>query len=61
MRNIVNGISQRVTPDTSTSLSTSSTTAPVSRRLIATWAVACAFVIIPIGAALSPLGIRFAS
>jgi len=46
MRNIVNGISDRVTPDVST--------APVSSRLIAAWAVACAFVIIPIGATLSP-------
>jgi len=46
MRNIVNGISQRVVADP--------TPATVSRRLIATWAVACALVIIPIGAALSP-------
>lgn len=46
MRKIVNGISERVTPDVST--------APVSRRLIAAWAVACAFVIIPIGATFSP-------
>ena len=46
MRNIVNGISDRVTLDVSS--------APVSRRLIAAWAVACAFVIIPIGATLSP-------
>jgi len=46
MRKIVNGISDRVTPDVSS--------APVSRRLIAAWAVACAFVIIPIGATLSP-------
>lgn len=46
MRNIVNGISDRVTPDVSP--------APVSSRLIATWAVACALVIIPIGATLSP-------
>ena len=46
MRRIVNGISDRVTPDVSS--------APVSRRLIAAWAVACAFVIIPIGATLSP-------
>jgi RsiW-degrading membrane proteinase PrsW (M82 family) len=46
MRKIVNGISDRVTPDL--------TPATVSRRLIAAWAVACAVVIIPIGAALSP-------
>jgi len=46
MRKIVNGISDRVTPEF--------TPATVSRRLIATWAVACAFVIIPIGATLSP-------
>lgn len=46
MRNIVNGISDRVMPDVSS--------APVSKRLIAAWAVACAVVIIPIGATLSP-------
>jgi RsiW-degrading membrane proteinase PrsW (M82 family) len=46
MRRIVNGISDRVTPDV--------TPVTVSRRLIAAWAVACAVVIIPIGAALSP-------
>ncbi len=46
MRRIVNGISDRVTPDPAP--------ASVSRRLIAAWAVACALVIIPIGATLSP-------
>jgi len=46
LRKIVNGISERVTFDP--------TPITVSRRLIAIWAVACAFVIIPIGAALSP-------
>jgi RsiW-degrading membrane proteinase PrsW (M82 family) len=46
LRRIVNEISERVTPDL--------TTTPVSKRLIAIWAVACAAVIIPIGAALSP-------
>ncbi len=46
MSKIVNGISERVTPDVSP--------ATFSRRLIALWAVACALVIIPIGAALSP-------
>ena len=46
MRRIVNGISDRVIADP--------TPVAVSRRFIAAWAVACAFVIIPIGAALSP-------
>jgi RsiW-degrading membrane proteinase PrsW (M82 family) len=46
MRKIINGISDRVTPDL--------TPATVSRRLIAAWAVACVLVIIPIGATLSP-------
>ena len=46
MRRIVNGISERITPDVSP--------ATVSRRLIALWAVASAAVIIPIGATLSP-------
>ena len=46
LRKIVNEISKRVTPDL--------TPATVSRRFIATWAVACALVIIPIGATLSP-------
>lgn len=46
MRNLVNGISDRITPDVSS--------APVSRRLVAAWAVACVLVIIPIGATLSP-------
>ena len=46
LRRIVNGLSERVTPDL--------TPASISKRSIATWAVACAFVIIPIGAALSP-------
>ena len=46
MRNLVNEISDRVTPDVSS--------APVSRRLVAAWAVACVLVIIPIGATLSP-------
>ena len=46
LRRIVNEISERVTPDLEP--------VSVSRRAIAAWAVACAFVIIPIGAALSP-------
>jgi RsiW-degrading membrane proteinase PrsW (M82 family) len=46
LRNIVNGLSQNVQTDPAPDT--------VSRRLIAAWAVACAFVIIPIGAALSP-------
>ena len=46
MRRIVNGISDRIAP--------SLTPVAVSRRLIATWAVACALVLIPIGATLSP-------
>jgi hypothetical protein len=47
LRRIVNGLSERVTPDL--------TPATISRRAIAAWAVACAVVIIPIGAALSPV------
>jgi hypothetical protein len=46
LRRIVNGLSQQVTPDL--------TPATVSKRAIAAWAVACAVVIIPIGAAFSP-------
>jgi RsiW-degrading membrane proteinase PrsW (M82 family) len=46
LRRIVNGLSERVTPDI--------TPVTVSRRAIAAWAVACAAVVIPIGAALSP-------
>jgi len=46
LRKIVNEISERVTPDIEP--------VSVSRRAIAAWAVACALVIIPIGAALSP-------
>jgi len=46
MRKIVNGISERIIPDL--------TPVTVSKRLIATWAVACALVIVPIGATLSP-------
>jgi hypothetical protein len=46
LRHIVKGLSERVTP--------SLTPVPVSRRAIAAWAVACAAVIIPIGAALGP-------
>jgi hypothetical protein len=46
LRRIVNEISERVTPDLQS--------APVSSRLIAIWAVACAAIIIPIGATLSP-------
>jgi len=46
LRRIVNGISERVVPDL--------TPATVSRRFIATWAVACALIVIPIGATLSP-------
>ncbi|HUE99285.1 MAG TPA: PrsW family glutamic-type intramembrane protease [Anaerolineales bacterium] len=46
LRKIVNGLSERVTPDL--------TTVTVSKRVIAAWAVACAAVIVPIGATLSP-------
>ena len=46
LRKIVNEISERVKPDFES--------APVSKRAIAVWAVACALVIVPIGAALSP-------
>ncbi|HSO14077.1 MAG TPA: PrsW family glutamic-type intramembrane protease, partial [Anaerolineales bacterium] len=46
LRKILNEISERVTLDL--------TPATVSRRVIAIWAVACALVIIPIGATLSP-------
>lgn len=46
LRRIVSQISERVTPTL--------TPAIVSRRAIATWAVACALVIVPIGATLSP-------
>ena len=60
LRKIVIGISERVTPDASTALSTSLMPASVSIRAIAIWAVACALIIIPIGATLSPAweGIR---
>jgi RsiW-degrading membrane proteinase PrsW (M82 family) len=46
LRRIVNQISERVTPDLAPAM--------VSRRAVATWAVACALVIVPIGATLSP-------
>lgn len=46
LRRIVNQISGRIVPDL--------TPAAVSRRALATWAVACALVIVPIGATLSP-------
>jgi len=46
LRKIVNGISERISPDL--------TPATVSRRAIAIWAVACTAIIIPIGATLSP-------
>ena len=46
LRKIVNEISERVTFDI--------TPVSVSKRVIAIWAVACALVIIPIGATLSP-------
>jgi hypothetical protein len=46
LRRIVNQISERVTPDL--------TPATVSRRAIATWAMASVLVIVPIGATLSP-------
>jgi len=46
LRRIVNEISERITPDL--------TPVSVSRRSLAAWAVACALVIIPIGATLSP-------
>ncbi len=46
LRRIVNGLSERITPDLEP--------ATVSKRAIAAWAVACAAVIIPIGAALGP-------
>jgi len=46
LRKIVDEISERV--------DSTLEPAPVSRRLIAVWAVACVAVIIPIGATLSP-------
>jgi hypothetical protein len=46
LRRIVNQISERVITDP--------LPVSVSRKAIAVWAVACAFVIIPIGATLSP-------
>jgi hypothetical protein len=46
LRRIVNQISERVIPDPMP--------ATVSRRAVATWAVACALVVVPIGATLSP-------
>jgi hypothetical protein len=46
LRRIVNGLSSNITLDL--------TPATISRKAIATWAVACAIVIIPIGATLSP-------
>jgi len=46
LRRIVNQISERVTPTLMP--------AAVSRRAVATWALACALVIVPIGATLSP-------
>ena len=46
LRRIVNQISERVVPDPMP--------AAVSKRAVAAWAVACALVIIPIGATLSP-------
>src|SRR3972149_2870333 len=49
LRRIVSGLSERVIPDASTSLSASLAPVTVSRRVIAAWAVACAAVIVPIG------------
>ncbi|MBI5964276.1 MAG: PrsW family intramembrane metalloprotease [Chloroflexi bacterium] len=46
LRRIVNEISERVTPDLAP--------VSVSKRIIAVWALACALIIIPIGATLSP-------
>ncbi|HSG43613.1 MAG TPA: PrsW family glutamic-type intramembrane protease, partial [Anaerolineales bacterium] len=46
LRKIVNEISERVTPDLEP--------ASVSRHAIAAWAVACALVIVPVGATFSP-------
>jgi len=46
LRKIVNEISERVKPDIES--------APVSKRAIAAWAVACTLVVVPIGATLSP-------
>lgn len=54
LRRIVTGLSQNVEADASASLSTNLAPALVSRRALATWAVACAAIIIPIGATLSP-------
>ena len=60
LRRIVTGLSQSVeadiafSTDTSTSLSTDLSPALVSRRAIGAWALACAAIIIPIGATLSP-------
>ena len=46
LRKIVNELSERITVEL--------TTANVSRRAVAVWALACLIIIIPIGAALSP-------
>jgi len=46
LRRIVNQISEHITPDL--------TPATVSRKAVAVWALACALVIVPIGATLSP-------
>lgn len=52
LRRIVTGLSQNLPADSS--VSTSLSPALVSRRALATWAIACAAIIIPIGATLSP-------
>ena len=54
MRRIVNRISEHVISDAATVLNTNLMPATLSGRIIAAWAVACAVVIIPIGAALGP-------
>ncbi|HEU0295269.1 MAG TPA: PrsW family glutamic-type intramembrane protease [Anaerolineales bacterium] len=53
LRRIVTGLAQNVQA-ASTTLSMDLSPALISRRAIATWAVACAAIIIPIGATLSP-------
>jgi len=54
LRRIVIGLSQNVQADSAITLSPTLSPALISRRALAAWAVACAVVIIPIGAALSP-------
>jgi len=54
LRRIVHGLSPTVQADTAATVHTNLEPALVSRRAIAIWAIACAAIIIPIGATLSP-------